>query len=80
MNVFERTTLINQLKGYESAPAEIKHALDTLTKNDSEIVSNTEIGDIWERVSKAIDTTFSDDDKHDAWTLELELSETYNRN
>jgi hypothetical protein len=77
--MIERSALINRLKSYENAPTEISHALETLAQNDSEYVSNDEIGEVWERVSKAIDNTFSDDDKHDAWTLEIELSKAFKR-
>ncbi len=77
--MIERSALIKRLKGYDNAPAEINHALETLAKNNSEFVSNDDIGDVWERVSKAIDNTFSDDDSHDAWKLELELSKAYRR-
>tara|TARA_B100000446_G_C10522220_1_gene330734 strand:+ start:257 stop:499 length:243 start_codon:yes stop_codon:yes gene_type:complete len=79
MNVIERTALVNRLKSYENSPVEIKHALDILAASDKEYVSNDDIGDIWERVSKAIDNTFSNDENHDAWKLELELSKAYKR-
>jgi hypothetical protein len=77
--MIERFALINRLKGYENAPTEISHTLETLAQNDSEFVSNDDIGDVWERVSKAIDNTFSDDDNHDSRTLELELSKAFKR-
>ncbi|MBL0710605.1 MAG: hypothetical protein JJV99_06280 [Colwellia sp.] len=77
--MIERKALVNRLKSYENSPVEIKHALDILAASDKEYVSNDDIGDIWERVSKAIDNTFSNDEKHDAWKLELKLSKAYKR-
>jgi hypothetical protein len=77
--VIERLALKNRLKSYENAPVEIDHALETLSKTNTEFVSNDDVGNIWERVSKAIDNTFSDDEEHDAWKLEKELSKAYKR-
>ena len=51
-----------------------------LAASDTEYVSNDDIGDIWERVSRVIDSAFSDDENHDAWKLELELFKAYKRN
>ncbi len=72
--------LVNRLKSYEDSPVEIKHAQEILSASDTEYISNDDIGDIWERVSRAIDSAFSDDENHDAWKLELELSKAYKRN
>lgn len=66
IDMINRTALINRLKGYDNAPLEIEHALETLSESNTEFVSNEHIGEIWERVSKAIDNTFSNDDEHDA--------------
>jgi hypothetical protein len=77
--MIERIALKNRLESYKNSPVEINHALESLDQSDSEFVSNDDIGIIWERVSKAIDKTFSDDANHDAWKLELELSKAYKR-
>jgi hypothetical protein len=77
--MIERIALKDRLKSYKDSPAEINHALEILAQDDSEFVSNNDIGNIWERVSKAIDKTFSDDENHDAWKLEFELSKAYKR-
>ncbi len=58
----------------------MQHCFEILSASDSENLSNDEIGDIWERISKAIDVNFSDDENHDAWVLEDELSKAYKRN
>ena len=78
--MIERVALKNRLEGYENSPVEIGHALEIINQSSSELVSNDDIGCIWERVSKAIDVTFSDDEFHDAWKLELELSKAYKHN
>ena len=71
-----RQALISRLHGYEQL-SEIAHAIEILASSRGEDLSNSEIGDVWERVSKAIDIKFSDDEEHDAWTLEAELSAAY---
>lgn len=78
--MIERKMLIVRLESYQEQPVEIKHALDILDESNSEFVSNNDIGSIWERISKAIDIKYSDDENHDAWKLELELSKAYKRN
>ena len=75
--LIERSVLINRLKSYENSPIEINQAIETLAQNDSEFVSNDDIDDVWEYVSRAIDNTFSDDDNHDAMKLQLELSKAF---
>tara|TARA_B100002003_G_C14105441_1_gene531713 strand:+ start:249 stop:482 length:234 start_codon:yes stop_codon:yes gene_type:complete len=75
-----RSYLKKRLEGYDTKDVpEIEHALEILNSSDSDEVSNDEIGDIWERVSKAIDHKYSDDDDHDAWQLETELAKAYKR-
>lgn len=59
---------------------EVNHAIEILDSSNAVDVSNAEIGDLWERISKAIDHHICDDENHDAWTLELELSSIYQRN
>lgn len=76
--VMERQALITRLLNYEADEvAQIGHALVILRENDSVDVSNDEVGQVWERVSKAIDIKFSDYEDHDAWKLEAELSAAY---
>ena len=75
-----RSNMKERLERYEATDVpEIGHALEILNASSSDEVSNDEIGDIWERVSKAIDHKFSDDDDHDAWKLEAELAAAYKR-
>lgn len=74
----ERQALITRLLSYEdNEVAAIGHALEILRERDSVELSNEDIGQVWERVSKAIDIKLSDYDDHDAWKLEAELSAAY---
>lgn len=76
-----RKLLITRLKSYDrNELSYIKHCFEILSASDSENLSNDEIGDISERISKAIDVSFSGDENHDAWALEDELSKAYKRN
>jgi hypothetical protein len=77
--MMDREALICRLSSYENAPVEIGHALETLGQRETKTVSNEDIGFIWERVSKAIDSVFSDDAQHDAWQLEQALAQAYKR-
>lgn len=75
-----RDNLKERLQSYDAADIpEIGHALDILNGSSSDEVSNDEVGDIWERISKAIDHKYSDDENHDAWKLEAELAAAYKR-
>lgn len=75
-----REDLIERLRSYDAINVpEIGHALEILNSSDSGEVTNEEIGDVWERVSKAIDHEYSGDDDHDAWKLEAELAAAYKR-
>jgi hypothetical protein len=75
-----RDSLKERLQSYDAAGVpEIGHALDILNGSSSDEVSNGDIGDIWERISKAIDHKYSDDENHDAWKLEAELAAAYKR-
>jgi hypothetical protein len=76
----DRHELIERLKTYNSVGVpEVGHALDILSKSQESCVSNEDIGDIWERISKAIDHKYSNDEEHDAWKLEAELAAAYRR-
>jgi hypothetical protein len=77
----KRKALLDRIISYDSNDLSyIKHAIDILNTSDNEDITNDEIGDIWERISKALDVKFSDDESHDAWALESELSKAYQRN
>jgi predicted amino acid racemase len=74
----KRQDLIERLKAYDSEGVpEVGHALELLAKSSEYSVSNEEIGDVLDRVSKAIDRKYSDDDAHDAYSLEAELAAAY---
>lgn len=73
-----RDQLLARIKAYSADDiAEIKHVLEILSESDEVELSNKEIGQVWERISKALDVRFSDDENHDAWSLESELSKAY---
>jgi hypothetical protein len=73
-----RKILIERLKKYDATNVpEIEHSLEILDSSKEENISNDEIKNIWERISKAIDHKYSDDESHDAWVLEEELSKEY---
>jgi len=75
-----RKALLARILSYECNDLSyINHVIEILNASESEEISNDEIGDIWERISKALDVKFSDDSDHDAWALELELSKAYKR-
>lgn len=77
----KRKDLLDRVVSYKSNELDyIKHIIEILNSSENEEITNKEIGDIWERVSKAIDVKFSDDENHDAWILEDELSKAYQRN
>ena len=67
--MMERAAPVKRLQSYPDAPAEIEHVLERLSQSNSRFVSNEDIGAVWERVSKALDITFSDDENDDAWAL-----------
>lgn len=73
-----RSKLIAKLKPYKEQ-TQISHALEILSQSNDEIVENEDIEDVWERVSKSIDCTFSDDEEHPIWALEEELASLYKR-
>jgi hypothetical protein len=67
----KRKSLIERLKSWDDKGApEVGLAIDLLESSESELVSKDEAGDVWERISKAIDHKYSDDEEHDAWKLE----------
>ena len=73
-----REILKSRIKEYDASNLmPVTHALAIIEENNSIDLTNTEIGIIWEYISKAIDISFSDDDNHDAWKLEVELKEAY---
>jgi predicted amino acid racemase len=75
-----RQNLIERLKTYDATNVpEVGHSLEMLESSSEEEISNDEIGDVCERVSKAIDHKYSDDENHDAWKLEAELVAAYKR-
>ncbi len=73
-----RSELLKRLEPYKTQ-RDIGLAIETLSESDSEILSNNEIGCVWEWVSRSLDHDFSDDENHPYWSLELELSKAYKR-
>lgn len=73
-----RASLIQRLMPYKASKP-IKHALDRLVEVNDDTVSNDVVGDVWERVSVAIDNDFSDDTNHPMWSIEFDLSQAYKR-
>ena len=69
----KRYELIEKLKPFADE-SNISYAIEVLTKNDGDVVSNDDIGSIYEAVSKSLDHTFSDDDDHPMWDIETDLS------
>lgn len=74
----KRAELLERLKSF-MPQRDIELAIETLNESDSAEVTNNETGCVWEWVSKALDHTFSDDENHPAWALELELAQAYTR-
>ena len=72
--MMNRDELLIRLKAYEKT-TEIQHALDILGESSTPTVSSVDIGRIWDRVSVAIDHSYSDDDANPLLELETELSQ-----
>lgn len=74
----ERKALKKRIESYNALDMfEIKHAIEIIGSSNKELLSNEEIGNVWHRISQALDVRFSDDEKHDAWSLEAELKNAY---
>lgn len=74
----ERQSLKKRIESYNAPDLlEIKHALEIIDTSSSDLLSNEDIGNVWHRISQAIDIRFSDDENHDAFALETELKNAY---
>lgn len=73
-----REQLKTRIKAYLADDlVEVSHALDILSQSEDLELSNKEIGQVWERISKAVNVHFYNNEKHDAYLLEVELSKAY---